>query len=586
MKKRISRLLTVMMVVTSIFTYQGFAEEPTKLTIIHTNDTHSNVSDNGKDVIGFAKLSAYVENLRKTDKVLFVDAGDMFQGLPYANLEKGKSVIPLANLAGYDAMAVGNHEFDFGSDNLMEISKQIKFPMLSANIYKDGKQVFPSYIVKEIGGLKVGVFGISTPETAFKTHPDNIVGYEFKDMIENAKKSVKELRETEKVDVVVMLSHLGLYEGDYTSDKVAQAVEGIDVIIDGHSHTKLDEGVMVGNTLIASANTALKNVGKVEVTVDMGKVTDKKASLLAYGDFANTIPKAEVNDEIAKITTEQDKLLSQVVGKTAVELVGERSIARTGETNLGQLATDSMLELTGAQVAVTNGGGIRASIKTGDITMKDMVTVFPFGNTVMVKDIKGSDIVAALEHGTADYPVEKGAFPHVSGITFTLNGGARAGERITDVKVDGVAMDLNKSYSVVTNDFMANGGDGYEMFKAYPVAKEYNTLMDTLLGYIEETGEVKGDLETRILVKNEGELRLFAQTQGFKVDFNGKTKEIKLTKEGTVINLEIGNKVYKAADADSNIAADFKYVPKIKSSKTYVDVKEVNSILVALNKAA
>ena len=147
-------------------------------------------------------------------------------------------------------------------------------------------------------------------------------------------------------------------------------------------------------------------------------------------------------------------------------------------------------------------------------------------------------------------------------------------------------MDLNKSYSVVTNDFMANGGDGYEMFKAYPVAKEYNTLMDTLLGYIEETGEVKGDLETRILVKNEGELRLFAQTQGFKVDFNGKTKEIKLTKEGTVINLEIGNKVYKAADADSNIAADFKYVPKIKSSKTYVDVKEVNSILVALNKAA
>lgn len=588
MKKRISRLLAVMMVVTSIFTYSGFAAEQqqTKLTIIHTNDTHSNVSDNGKDVIGFAKLATYVENLKKTEKVLFVDAGDMFQGLPYANLEKGQSVVDVANLAGYDAMAVGNHEFDFGSANLMDISKQINFPMLAANIYKDGKQVFPSYIVKEIGGLKVGVFGISTPETTFKTHPDNVVGFEFRDIVANAEKTVKELRENEKVDVVVMLSHLGLYEGNYTSDKVASAVEGIDVIIDGHSHTKLDEGMMVGNTLIASANTALKNVGKVEVILADGKVTDKKASLLAYGDFANTAPKAAINDQIAKITKEQDKVLSKVVGKTAAGLVGERGVVRTGESNLGQLASDAMLDLTGAQVAITNGGGIRTSIKAGDITMKDLVTVFPFGNTVMVKQIKGSDIVAALEHGTSDYPVEKGAFPQVAGITFTLNGGGKAGERIKDVKVAGVAMDMNKTYSVVTNDFMAAGGDGYEMFKAYSIDKEYNTLMDTLLGYIEKTGEVKGDMETRMTVNNVGELRIFAQAQGFKVDFNAKTKAIKLTKEGAVIQLKVNEMAYTAMDADSKIASEFKSVPTIKDSRTYVDVKEMNSIAVELNKAA
>ncbi|MGB5822983.1 MAG: 5'-nucleotidase C-terminal domain-containing protein [Proteocatella sp.] len=588
MKKRISRLLAVMMVVTSIFTYSGFAQEPlqTKLTIIHTNDTHSNVSDNGKDVIGFAKLATYVENLKMTERVLFVDAGDMFQGLPYANLEKGQSVVPVANLVGYDAMAVGNHEFDFGSSNLMDISKQINFPMLAANIYKDGKQVFPSYIVKEIGGLKVGVFGISTPETTFKTHPDNVVGYEFRDIIANAQKTVKELRETEKVDVVVMLSHLGLYEGDYTSDKVASAVEGIDVIIDGHSHTKLDEGMVVGNTLIASANTALKNVGKVEVTLADAKVIDKKASLLAYADFANTAPKAAINDEIAKITKEQDKVLSKVVGKTSADLGGERGVVRTGESNLGQLATDAMLDLTGAQVAITNGGGIRTSIKAGDITMKDLVTVFPFGNTLMVKQIKGSDIVAALEHGTSDFPVEKGAFPHVAGMTFTLNGGAKAGERITDVKVAGVSIDMNKTYSVVTNDFMAVGGDGYEMLKPYSIDKEYNTLMDTLLGYIEKTGEVQGDLETRITVRTEGEIRIFAQAQGFKVDFNAKTKEIKLTKEGAVVQFKANEMAYQAMDADSNIAAEFKYVPTIKDGRTYVDVKEVNSILVELTKAA
>lgn len=588
MKKRISRLLSVMMVVTSIFTYSGFAadEDQTKLTIIHTNDTHSNVSDNGKDVIGFAKLATYVENLKKTDNVLFVDAGDMFQGLPYANLEQGQSVIPVVNLVGYDAMAVGNHEFDFGSANLMDISKKINFPMLAANVYKDGKQVFPSYIVKEIGGLKVGVFGISTPETSYKTHPDNIVGYEFGDIVTNAQKTVKELRENENVDVVVMLSHLGLYEGDYTSDKVASAVEGIDVIIDGHSHTKLDEGMMVGDTLIASANTALKNVGKVDLTVKASKVIDKKASLLAYSDFATVEPKAEINDQIAKVTKDQDEVLSKVVGKTLTDLIGERTIVRTGESNLGQLATDAMLDLTGAQIAITNGGGIRTSIDTGDITMKDLVTVFPFGNTLMVKNIKGSDIVAALEHGTDEYPVEKGAFPHVAGMTFTLNGGAKAGERIEDVEVGGVAIDMNKTYSVVTNDFMAAGGDGYDMLKPYSIDKEYNTLMDTLLGYIEKTGEIEGDMETRINLNNEGEFRMFAEAQGFKVVFDAATKEIRLTKEASVLDFKAGQMAYKAVDADSNIASELKYVPTIRDGRTYVDVSEINSIINELNKAA
>lgn len=502
MNKKISKLLAVVMLMTTMLTGTSFAaDEQKKITIIHTNDTHSYVSDNGKDVVGFAKLATYVQDLKKKENVLLLDAGDMFQGLPFANIEKGQSVVPVANLVGYDAMAVGNHEFDFGAANLIDISKKVKFPMLSANVYKDGKQVFPSYIVKEVNGVKVGIFGVTTPETMFKTHPDNIVGCEFKDMIETSKKAVKDLKEKEKVDVVVMLAHLGLYEGDYTSDKVAQAVEGIDVIIDGHSHTKLDKGLVVKNTLIASTGSYLKNVGKVEIKLANGKVTDKQSSLLAYDAFKDVKPNVAIADQIAKTTAEQDKALSKVVGKTAVELVGERAVVRTGESNLGQLAADSMRDLTKAQIAITNGGGIRTSIKAGDITMKDLVTVFPFGNTVMVKNMKGSDIVAALEHGTSDYPVEKGAFPHVSGITFTVDPNAEKGKRVSDVKVGTEAINKDKIYSVVTNDFMSAGGDGYEMFKAYPVVKEYNTLMDTLLVYIEKTGEVKGKLETRITLK-------------------------------------------------------------------------------------
>jgi len=592
MKKRISRLLTAVMVATSIFTYPGFAQEKDSLTIIHTNDTHANVSDNGKDVIGFAKLASYVENLRKTEDVLLVDAGDMFQGLPFANLEKGHSVVPVANLVGYDAMVPGNHEFDFGADNLMEIYKKINFPMVSANVYKAGKQVFPSYVVKTVGDLKVGIFGVTTPETSFKTHPDNIKGYEFADMIANASKSVKDLKEKEGVDVVIMLAHLGLYEGDYTSDKVAEAVDGIDVIIDGHSHTALPQGLMAGDTLIVSANTALKNVGKVEIALDNKQITDKKASLLAYADFASVEPKAEIVAAIANVSTAQDAVLSKVVGKTSAKLNGERTSARTGETNLGQLATDAMIDLTGADVAITNGGGIRASIETGDITMKDLVTVFPFGNTVMVKEIKGSDLVGALAHGAGDYPVEKGAFPHVAGVTFTLNAGAEPAKRITDVKVKGQLLDMNQTYSVVTNDFMAAGGDGYEMFKPYPVVKEYNTLMDTLVDYIAQEGEVKGEFETRMNVNNVGELRYFAQARGFKVVFDAKTKAINLIKmdaetgAGSKIELKVNEKAYTAVDPDSNIASEFMYVPSIKGGKTLVDIKEINNVMEALNKAA
>lgn len=592
MNKRISRLLTAVMVITSIFTYPVFAQEKETLTIIHTNDTHANVSDDGKSVIGFAKLASYVENLRKSEDVLLLDAGDMFQGLPFANLEKGNSVIPVVNLVGYDAMVPGNHEFDFGADNLMEIYKKINFPMVSANIYKDGKQIFPSYVVKNIGDLKVGIFGITTPETSFKTHPNNIKGYEFADMIANASKSVKDLREKEKVDVVIMLAHLGLYEGNYTSDKVAEAVDGIDVIIDGHSHTALPEGLMVGDTLIASANTALKNVGKIEITLDNKKVADKKASLLAYSDFASVEPKAEIVEAIANVSTAQDAVLSKIVGKTSAKLNGERAAARTGETNLGQLATNAMIELTGADVAITNGGGIRASIEAGDITMKDLVTVFPFGNTVMVKEIKGSDLAEALAYGTGDYPSEKGAFPHVAGVTFTLNAGAEPAKRITDIKVNGKALDMNKTYSVVTNDFMAAGGDGYEMFKKYPVVKEYNTLMDTLLAYIAEKGEVKGAFETRMKINNIGELRYFAQSRGFKVSFDTKTKAINLTKTDTEtgaiskIQLKVRDMAYTAIDADSNIASKFAYEPVIKDGRTLVDIKELSDVIEALNKAA
>ena len=491
-----------------LFVLFGGTGEPTTIAIVHTNDTHGNVSDNEKNTIGFGKLATYVEQLKaENENVLLVDAGDMFQGLPFANLEKGHSVIELANTVGYDAMTVGNHEFDFGADNLFEIASKLNFPMLAANIAKeDGTKVFEAYTVKKMNGVKVGIFGISTEETAFKTHPNNVKGYVFEDMIQRAEETVKVLKKKEKVDVVVMLSHLGLYEGEYTSDLVAQAVAGIDVIVDGHSHTELPEGLMVNDTLIVSTGTALNNVGYVELVVEKGEVTSRVAKLIGYDAFADVVPNAEIEAKIAELTAKQDAALSEVVGKAAVTLEGTRGVVRTSETNLGQLISDSIIDLTGADIALTNGGGIRASIEAGDITLKDIVTVLPFGNTIMVKEIKGEDILAALEHSVSEYPNEKGGFLHIAGMTFTFDASQEVGHRVVEVKVGGQDLDLNATYKVATSDFIAAGGDDYTMFAEYPILAEYNTAMDTLADYIKALGTVTGEFEERIKEVSEVEL--------------------------------------------------------------------------------
>ncbi|MEG0388499.1 MAG: 5'-nucleotidase C-terminal domain-containing protein [Niameybacter sp.] len=574
-----------------------FAKETT-IKILHTNDVHANVKDDGKEIIGFAKL----------------DAGDMFQGLPFANMEQGHSMVDIVNQVGYDAMTIGNHEFDFGADNLMSLITKLNYPVISANVLKGEEQVVKPYIVKDFEDVKVGVFGMSTPETAFKTHPDNVVGYSFEDIVKTAKATVETLKETEKVDVVVMVSHLGLDEGDYTSDLVAKGVEGIDVIVDGHSHTTLPEGRLVEETLIVSTGTALKDIGQVEIVVEDGKVVSKTPVLLDYAAFAEVAPKQEIVDAIAKVEEAQKPILEKVVGTTAVKLVGDREVVRTGESNLGQLATNAMLDLTGAQVAITNGGGIRASIEAGNITMNDMVTVFPFGNTIMVKEMKGSDILAALEYGVDYYPEQKGAFPHTAGITFTLNAYKEVGNRVSDVKVAGEALELDKMYTVATNDFMAAGGDGYTMFEAYPIKAEYNTLMDTLLAFVEKLGTVEGKFEARMNVvaeasagevipatpvvpgvevpaekietEKEVALRAYLQNKGFKVTFDDVNKIVTAQKEATVLTFTSNSKAYTAKDADSNETGELSIALAVKENVTYINPAEVDAILAKLAPAA
>lgn len=565
------------------------------IKLLHTNDIHSRVEDDGKKIIGFAKFATYANEIREEGNTLILDAGDMIQGLPFGNLEKGHSVIDLANAVGYDAMTTGNHEFDFGADNLLEVVQKLNFPTIAANISKDGENVLDAYIVKEFEGVKVGIFGMATEETAFKSHPKNIEGYNFDDMITVAKEQVKILKEQENVDIVIMLAHLGLDEGDYTSDLVAQAVDGIDLIVDGHSHTVLQEGRKVGDTLIVSTGEYFEHVGQVELVYD-DETNDLSlaASLLSYEDFVDVTPDVDVLNLIQAKKASQEALLQQVVGQTTVDLNGERANVRTGETNLGQLACQAMQTLTGADMVLTNGGGIRASIPTGDITVNDIVTVFPYGNVVVVKELTGAEIKEALELGVSEYPNQKGAFPHTAGITFTLNAYEEVGNRISDLKIGGTTIDMNKTYSVATNDFVASGGDGYTMFNSHPIVAEYNTLMDALMDYIKEIGTVtdtfvptmtvvteapetvETPVEEETTVNTAVKLRQALEAKGFKVTFDNGTKTIVATDAKGTLTFGV-NRVACTTSTGAEIA--LASAVELKENTSYIMSQDLERVL-------
>lgn len=514
MRKRISCFLMAFVMVASLaLTNAGavFADSEKELVILHINDTHARVKsvedkEGNLTGVGYDRISQYKKDLMKTNPdVLLLDAGDTLHGQPIATISQGESIVDIMNLMGIDAMAPGNHDFNYGYNKLQDLEKKMNFPVIAANVVdKSGKEAFKPYIIKEMNGLKIGIFGLATPETAYKTNPKNVETLEFTDPVKAAEKAVAALKE-EKVNLIIGLTHLGLDEGDYTSDKVAKGVSGIDVIIDGHSHSTLPEGRMVGDTLIASRGYYDKAFGIVTLKIASGKVTAKSAKLMD-AKSAKELPQDQaVVDKIAAITESQKAILSQVIGKTSANLDGVREHVRAGETNFGQLVTDAMIDATKADLAITNGGGIRASIDMGDITKDNVLTAFPFGNYLVTKNIKGKDILVALEHGVSKYPEANGAFPHVAGITFTLDPSKAAGSRVSDAKIAGKDLDPEKEYLLVTNDFMAAGGDDYKMFKTAPIVNEFPGLDEVLIDYIKKSGTVKGEFASRINFLNKAE---------------------------------------------------------------------------------
>ena len=484
------------------------------IVILHTNDVHGGIA-------GYAKLAAAKESYTASGAyTLLVDAGDYIQGDPTVSASQGKTAIELMNSTGYDAATVGNHEFDYGYANLKTISAQANFPILAANVQYNGATAFDSHtIFTAANGKKIGVFGLATPETATKAHPAKIQGVTFvggQDMMKLAQTEVDTLKAA-GCDYVICLGHLGI-DAESTGNRsidVLNAVTGIDVFIDGHSHSTLDQikaatnGTgKVGNAYLTSTGTKLANVGVVDIAPD-GTITTSNVPLDTL-----TAENADTAAVIQRIQQQIDADYGAVFAQSEVQLNGEKAQVRTGETNLGDLITDAMLWQAGTlgekvDAAISNGGGIRASLSVGDLTKKDINTVLPFGNTLYLVKLTGAQLLEALEASTCSLPESIGAFPQVSGIEYTVNTGAKfsstenypgstygkpnAVNRVTIQSVGGAAFDPAETYTIVTNDFLGAGGDTYYTFKSSPVGYDTGVPLDeVLMDYI--TAQCKGTI--------------------------------------------------------------------------------------------
>ncbi len=500
--KKVTSLVLVVLLILSSFSFV-FAQdaETTKITIIHTNDTHARLEGTAAE-LGFAKIAALIKEAKTANpNTLVLDAGDTLHGMPIVNISKGENAVKVINAAGYDCMAVGNHDFNYGQGRLLELRDMSEVEFLSANVLNEkGEYLFTPYVIKEIDGVKIGIFGLTTPETAYKTSPANVEGITFADSIEISKKMVEELKD--KTDVIIALAHIGLDESSVvTSKAIAEAVEGIDIIIDGHSHTLLENGLVVNNTLIAQTGNYDQNLGYVNIEVLDGEVVSKTAQLLTAEAAANTVPDPDLLKVIDEIKAGNQSTFDKVVAKTDVYLDGVRENVRTKETNLGNLSADAVKAASGADVAFVNGGGIRVDIQPGDITYGRVAELFPFGNIIQVKRITGEDLLGMLEHSVSGYPAAQGAFLQVSGLTFAFDPAQPVGSRVFDAKVGGNELDKSSEYAVAINDFMAIGGDGYEMLAKYDVAAEFGTYEEIFADYLNTNGTVGSEVSGRITVK-------------------------------------------------------------------------------------
>ncbi|MDY0226167.1 MAG: bifunctional UDP-sugar hydrolase/5'-nucleotidase [Desulfomicrobium apsheronum] len=453
---------------------------PQALTILHTNDHHGRFWKNSAGEYGLAARKTLADAVRAEvlaggGHVLLLDAGDINTGVPESDMLDAEPDIQGMNAMGYDAMVVGNHEFDNPLAVLRKQERWMNFPLLAANIYdSSGQRLFAPWHLFRLRGLTVAVFGLTTESTAIVGNPEHVKGLVFRPAIDEARELVPRLRN--QADVVIALTHLGFAESEIPgvpqtgSRALARAVPGIDLIVDGHSHTQLDAPVLESGTVIVQAGEYGKHLGRVDLLWTGRQVRLTGGALLPVNltkkvdgqTVPPAVPLAEEPAMLALLTPFQEKggeALQTVIGHGDGNFTADRAVTRSSQTALGTLACLALMEKTGADAAVMNSGGLRAGLPSGPITYKDVLTVKPFGNTICTVDMTGEELAEYLRQ-TASFEPGTGAFAQFGGVRFVFREGV-----VSDVFVGDKPLDAGRMYTVVMESYLAGGGDGYPAVK-------------------------------------------------------------------------------------------------------------------------
>lgn len=473
----------------------------TTITIVHTNDMHGRLVGT-ESIIGLDTVAAIYA---ATDNAILVDAGDTFHGLPFVTFNQGINAVELMNQAGYSLFVPGNHDFNYGADWLLMLEDYAEFDFIAANLLReaDNSSVFEPVALREIAGVQVGFFGLAYPGTPTVTNPVNVVGLNFTNPVEAARESVATLHDM-GAEVIVAMAHLGV-DGMAWGREIAAQVPEIHVVIDGHSHTLLEEGYWVEDVLVAQAGAHGQFVGMVDITLYNGQVIHREARVIDKAASLDFDTNTALYNTIAEMTAELDEVLDEVVGYMPVTLLGDspehRTTLRSSEVAIGNLINDAILWATGADIAVTNSGGIRYHLHAGDITKGDIIQVLAFFNFAVVLEITPATLFEALENGVSAMP-GNGRFPQIAGFSFVFDESLPEGERVLAVTFNGEDLDPTDTTTLLTmatNNFMSVGGDNYTMFLDLATVAEFDTQDAILIAYLQAHETINADLQGRII---------------------------------------------------------------------------------------
>ncbi|MCZ7464242.1 5'-nucleotidase C-terminal domain-containing protein [Rhizobium rhizogenes] len=524
-----------MLSVSAITLSAGVALADYKLNILHINDLHSRIeainkfdstcsaaeTEKNECFGGIARVKSAIDarrgELGSNANLLVLDAGDQFQGSLFYTQYKSGPVAEFMNGIGFDAMAIGNHEFDDGPEELLKFINALKFPIISGNTKAATDSIladkYKGYVIKDLGGQKVAVVSVLATDTNETSSPGDKISFE--DEVTYLKGAVKEIQD-QGVNKIVLLSHVG-----YVKDQeIARAVDGIDVIVGGHSHTLLSSTdpkaagaypTLVKNPSgidvpIVTAYAYSKYLGDLTVTFDDNGVVKSAEGAPKLLD-ASVTPDEGFTKRVTELAGPLEEMKKKEIGSSEAPIDGSREVCRAKECTMGNLVSDALLDRVkdqGITIAIQNGGGLRASIDAGTVTMGEVLTVLPFQNSIATFQLKGSDVVAALENGAGQIEEGAGRFAQVAGLKYSFDRSKPAGSRVVSVEVkEGsgfVPLDPDKTYGVVSNNYMRSGGDGYKVF-ATKAVNPYDfgpSLEDAVAAYISANSPYKPQTDGRI----------------------------------------------------------------------------------------